>query len=78
MKNTVICYKVKTPVYYNKGTKWEKTCDVFLAYVTFKKLDAAKEEVEKLNSEKPAKLWNGTAIDWNNVEYFFANEQESF
>lgn len=62
-----INYKVKTPFY---------GCTEFLAYYTHKTAEEAKAEADKLNSEKPAKLWNGKPIDWNEVEYFFASEQE--
>ncbi len=73
--STVICYKMKEPVYYNKGTKWEKTCDSFLAYYTYKTVVEAEQEVKEINSTKPAKLWNDAPIDWNKVAYFFVSEQ---
>lgn len=75
MSNT-ICYKTKEPVYYNKGTKYESSCDTFLAYYTHKSDEEALREVEKLNAEKPAKLWNGDKVDWKKVEYFFVHKQE--
>ena len=75
MTNT-ICYKTKEPTYYNKGTKWEKTCDEFLAYYTCKNDKEAQEEVKRLNAEKPATLWNGEPIDWTKIDYFFVNKQE--
>ena len=75
---TAICYKTKEPVYYNKGTKNEKTCDHFLSYLTWKDEKAAQEEVDKLNAEKPNTLWNGIKVDWNTVDHFFVNIQEGF
>lgn len=75
---TTICYKTKTPVYYNKGTEYEKSCDQFLAYMTWKTIEKAQEEAEKLNIEKPTVLWNGEKVDWNKVDYFFADCQEDF
>ena len=74
--STVICYKMKEPVCYNKGTKWEKTHDEFLAYYTYKNVEEAKKEVEEINRTKPAKLWNGAPVDWEKVAYFFVSEQE--
>lgn len=76
MKQTVICYKTINPVYYNKGTKWEKTCDTFLAYYTYKTREAAEQEVAEMNANHPAKLWNGEPIDWEKIAYFFVDEQE--
>jgi len=73
--STVVCYKTKTPVYYNKGTQWEKTHDVFLAYYTFKSVEEAQKEVDELNATKPAKLWNDAPIDWDDVAYFFVQQQ---
>lgn len=67
MIKTVICYKVKKPMFH---------CNSFLAYYTYKSVAEAEKECEQLNKEKPAKLWNGRPIDWNNVEYFFASQQE--
>ena len=64
---TVICYKVRKPMF---------SVDTFLAYYTYKSVEEAEAECEQLNSEKPAKLWNGNPVDWNNVEYFFASRQE--
>lgn len=76
MTTSTICYKTKTPVYYNKGTKWEKTCDTFLAYPTYKSFEDAQKEAEELNKNKPATLWNKQEIDWEKVDYFFADSQE--
>lgn len=76
MKRTVICYKTTEPTYYNKGTKYEKTCDTFLAYYTYKTVEEAQTECDKLNTEHPEKLWNGERIDWTKIAYFFVSEQE--
>lgn len=73
---TVICYKMKIPVYYNKGTQWESSCDSFLAYYTNKTVEAAQEEVNEINSTHPAKLWNSKPVNWEEVDYFFVSEQE--
>ena len=72
---TTICYKMKNPVYYNKGTKWEKSSDEFLAYYTYKSVEDAKKEVEEINSNKPEKLETGAPVNWDEVAYFFVNEQ---
>ena len=76
MKQTVICYKTKEPVYYNKGTKDERQCDQFLAYYTTKTKEEAQTECNELNNHHYEKLWNNEKIDWNKIEYFFTDEQE--
>ena len=63
MEMNTICYKMKTG-------------DEFLAYYTYKNDEEAKNEAEKLNTEKPAKLWNGQPIDWEKIDHFFVNKQE--
>ena len=73
---TVICYKTKKPTIYNKGTKYEKTCDTFLSYYTYKTKQDAQLECNELNTIKPHRLWNGKIIDWNIIDYFFVDEQE--
>lgn len=60
---TTICYKTK------KGMR-------YLAYYTFKTLEDAVQEANQLNDSKPEKLWNGRAIDWEMVDFFFASRQE--
>lgn len=72
----VICYKTKTPVVYNKDTKYEKHCDEFLAYYTYKTRENAEIECNELNITKPRQLWNGKEIDWSMIDYFFVDEQE--
>ena len=76
-KTAVICYKLKNPVIYNKGTKWERGYDTFLAYQTYKPLYEAELEADDLNMDMPETLWNGERIDWDNIDYFFAQEQEA-
>lgn len=73
---TVICYKTKSPVVYNKGTKYEKPCDEFLSYYTYKTPKDAEIECQELNTIKPNQLWNGQEIDWSIIDYFFVDEQE--
>lgn len=75
MSNT-ICYKMKTPVVYNKGTKYERTCDTFLAYYTSQSDAEAQAEAEWLNTTKLATLRTGTPINWEKIDYFFVNKQE--
>ena len=74
---TVICYKLKTPIYYNKGTKYEKSCDHFLAYYLYgASLEEGQEEAENINKTKPEKLRTGEKINWDEIDYFYASQQE--
>ena len=70
MKITIIAYRTVEPVYYNKGTKYEKTCNEFLykyCYrMTEKEIDV---KIARLNKE--VKEVNG-----KRVKEFFKDEQE--
>lgn len=81
MKNNplnVICYKTKKPVYYNKGTKWEKTCDTFLLSYTYRNNEETQALVDQYNKERPARLFNPAIDDFtiDDVDYFFMSKQE--
>lgn len=58
----VVCYRTK------RG-------DEYLAYYHHNK-ETAQHEVDKLNKDKPQKMWNGVKIDWDDVVEFFVDEQE--
>ena len=70
MMMNVICYKVKNPVIYNKGTEWEKKVDTFLkGYFcgTEKELET---RVAELNAQE-IKIEDGMEVD-----YYFGDKQE--
>ena len=73
---TVVCYRTKEPVVYNRGTKSEERCDSFLSYYTYKTPQEAQKEVDTINSTKPDRLCNGDKVDWSVVKEFFVDEQE--
>ena len=73
-----ICYKTKEPVYYNKGTKYEQTCDTFLMNIFYGTKEQAQKEVDRLNKEHPATNRTGAPINWDEIDYFFTDVQESF
>lgn len=73
-----ICYKTKNPVYYNKGTQYETSCDTFLMSMYWTTKERAQEEADRLNKERPATTGNGEPINWDEIDYFFASEQEDF
>lgn len=77
MMMTVVCYETKEPVFYNKGTEYERTHTTFLSYYTYATIEQAQIEVDRLNTEKPATLQNGQTIDWAKVKRFFVSQQEN-
>ena len=74
----VILYKTKEPVYYNKGTQWEKTCDHFLRYYWNGSDEQAQEHIDYLNKEHPEKDAAGQPIDWDKIDHFYLGHQEMF
>ena len=79
-KIPVICYKTKTPTVYNRGTRYEKTCDTFLAGYGEKTPEENKAFVKELNSnpEKFAQYCAEMRIPVHTVAYFYHYEQEPF
>lgn len=71
----VICYKTKEPVYYNKGTKWESSCDHFLLCYTWANDEKTKAEVERLNRERPKDMYISRDMSIDDVDYFYASKQ---
>lgn len=72
----VICYKLKQPRVYNRGTRYETSEDSFLSYYTTGDLDRARAEATELNDQRPAKNRFGYPINWDDISYFYADEQE--
>lgn len=73
-----ICYKTKEPVYYNKGTKWEKTNSEFLARYGCVQKEENYKLVERLNAHDEAalKFCNISPEKLATIDYFFVNYQE--
>lgn len=76
MKKTIVAYKLREPKVYNKGTKYETKEDTFLAWYTEKNKEVVEKEIKKLNEEKPERQPNGKKINWDEIEYYFVDEQE--
>lgn len=74
---TTIYYKTKKPEIYNKGTVNETYQYEFLIGYTYKSKEEAEKEVAEINRTHPNVVY-GRPIDWNNIDYFFVNEQKSF
>ena len=69
MMMNAICYKTNKPVIYNKGSRYEKSCDTFLAFYTHLNFEDAKALAEKMNND-PKKSENGE------IKTYFVNQQE--
>lgn len=76
--STVICYKQHIPTVYNKGTQWEKSEDTFLAYYYRGTKEQAQAEVDRINTEKPEKLFNGELAKCNDRTYFVKEQEEMY
>lgn len=76
----VICYKLKTPVVYNRGTKWEKQEDTFLACYGYANPEENKRLVNVLNTDDEAKgmFCDKYRLNANDIECFIHKEQEPF
>ena len=74
-----ICYKLKTPIVYNKGTRYEKSCDTFLACYGGS-MEAAQRKVDKLNNNifVKAQFCAEHRLIANSIDYFYVNTQEEF
>lgn len=79
MANT-ICYKLKKPVIYNQGTRYEKKKNTFLACYGYDDIEDHNARLHELNTNEKAKkeFCEYYRIDINNVEYFFNNVQDEF
>ena len=79
-KTPVICYKLVTPIIYNKGTKWEVQHDEFLACYGYATREATEKEIIRLNADAEAKrlFCYEHRLNPENIAYFFYNEQAPF
>lgn len=76
MMNMTICYKTKTPVIYNEGTRREERRDTFLLAQTYGyDRETLEKEIAKVNETKPA-VWDRREIDWDKIDYLFVKVQE--
>lgn len=55
--STVICYKLDTPIIYNEGTKWEKSCDTFLECYVRGDKDFAQKKCDELNASATDRIY---------------------
>lgn len=72
--HNVICYKAKTPLVVNRGTKYEESFDTFLLCYHYGSDEQAQADIDRLNAEKPDSF-RGVQIDWNKIEYLYRHKQ---
>lgn len=74
----VICYKLKTPIVYNKGTQWEKQEDTFLACYGYSDPEENKRFIEVLNHNEEEKgiFCDKRGLNADEIECFIHHEQE--
>jgi hypothetical protein len=79
-KIPVICYKVITPVIYNKGKAYETQEDEFLACYGYLTREETEKEIARLNTDAEAKriFCEEGRLNAENIAYFFYHEQEPF
>lgn len=75
MMMTAICYKTTKPMVLNRGTRYEKTYDEFMAYLTYKTPEEAQKEVDAINTNKPEKLFNGAPALCDERTYFVGESE---
>lgn len=76
----VVCYKTKKPTIYNKGTKYEKQCDEFLACYGCADDEKQVALIDRLNTDEVARaeFCEKYRLDLDTIDYFFTNKQEPF
>ena len=73
-----ICYKIKTPRIYNKGTTYEKRCDTFLTCYGYNDPEANKRYVDSINKdpEKFRAFCKEQRLNPEEIEYFYHHQQQ--
>lgn len=74
----VICYKLNTPVVYNKGTKYETSCDTFLLCYAPHDETARNEMVDRLNALEVGEYIDKYQHDKKVDGVYFVSYQEPF
>ena len=69
-----VCYTMKEPVVYNRGTQWEKTCSDFL-FVQANK-DNGTELVDKLNAMLAEGVEKYELLDMTKIDHFYLDKSE--
>lgn len=76
MMMNVICYKMKEPVVYNKGTKWETSCDTFLYKYVYGNETITQNLANELNEMLKDGVTAHDGLDMTKIARFFPSKQE--
>lgn len=74
----VICYKLNTPVVYNKGTQYEKSEDTFLLRYAPTDENARNAEIDRLNALAVGEYIDRYKHDKKVDGVYFVKYQEPF
>ena len=76
----VICYKLKEPDVYNKGTPYEERVDTYLACYGYRDEEENKKFVNVLNFDEEAKgmFCDERRLNADDIECFIHKMQEEF
>ncbi len=69
-----VCYTMKEPVVYNRGTQWEKTCSDFLFMQANR--DNGTELVDKLNAMLAEGVEKYELLDMTKIDHFYLDKSE--
>lgn len=76
MMMNVVCYKMKEPVVYNKGTQWESSCDTFLYKYVYGNEANAQDLANKLNQMLMDGVTAHDGLDMTKIAKFYPSRQE--
>lgn len=76
MMMNVICYKMKEPVVYNKGTQWESSCDTFLYRYVYGNKFQAQAVADELNQMLMDGVTTHDRLDMTKIARFYVDQQE--
>lgn len=76
MLMNTICYKQKVPTVYNRGTKYEKSCDDFLYQYVCGNDEYAQKVADELNLMLKEGVERRDNLDMTNIAYFYVHKQE--
>lgn len=76
MMMNVVCYKMKEPVVYNKGTQWESSCDTFLYQYVYGSKENAQALVDTLNQMLKDGVVKYNGLDMTKIAKFYPSRQE--
>lgn len=76
MMMNVVCYKMKEPVVYNKGTQWESSCDTFLYKYVYGNEANAQGLANELNQMLMDGITAHDGLDMTKIARFYLSRQK--